>query len=86
MRAKVGSSWLSITVNNTGTADAKLEYIVVNGTAMNRNVIIPYNSKAEIELPLKNPPFKPGSKVELRLHTVTGKDLRASELLRPVGT
>lgn len=72
-----GDLLLNIVVKNTGTADAKLEYIVVNGTVVRTFedlVIVPYNSQITIKILLKNPPFKTGSVVEVRLHTIAGND------------
>jgi len=78
-----GTLYLNIWVENNGTADARLEYIVANGIVAREylgGLLIPCNSSIKIELSLSESEFhfQPGSLVELRLHTSAGNDLTQS--------
>jgi len=65
---------LNLVIGNNGTADAKLEYIVVNGSVIsNEGCIIPYGSQIKIEIQL-GPSYAPNSHLVIRLHTASGKD------------
>jgi len=65
-----------ITIRNSGNVDAKLEYIVVNGTLSKPYdyIIIPYGCQANYFFTLSTDAFKPNSTAEVRLHTVSGYD------------
>lgn len=68
---------LGFLVSNNGTADARLEYIVINETAVTVGVsgkIVPYESHIAISLNLDESIFKPNTAVKLRLHTANGYD------------
>jgi len=69
-----GDLVLNLVIGNNGTADAKLEYIVVNGSVIsNEGCIIPYGSQIKIEIQL-GPSYAPNSHLVIRLHTASGKD------------
>ena len=80
------SGSLDLTIRNRGTIDARLEYIVANGTVVNEeDHIVPYGSeiKIEIQIPLS---FEPNSLLTMRLHTKSGKDFEGTIIVpRPPG-
>jgi len=74
---KVGENlYLAITIRNLGAKDAKLEYIVANGTIVNEeNHIIPHCGQIHIEIPVNS---EPNSLLIIRLHTSSGNDFEQS--------
>jgi len=65
-----GKLYLGITIRNLGAKDAKLEYIVANGTVVDEeDHIIPRCGQIEISVDCE-----PNSLLIVRLHTVSGND------------
>lgn len=70
---------LNVIIRNNGTADAKLEYIVVNGSVVSSEMllllprIVPYDSQVEMKIQLDSS-CAPNSRLAMRLHTASGKD------------
>jgi hypothetical protein len=64
----------NITISNSGTNDAKLEYLIVNGTTYYPSTIIPYDDAVDVNVYLINAPITNDSTFEIRLHTQAGND------------
>ena len=79
-----GNLYLAITVRNLGAKDAKLEYIVANGTVVDEgNRIVPRCGQVDIEIPVDS---EPNSLLIMRLHTSSGNDFEQSIIIpQPTG-
>jgi len=77
---KVGENlYLAITIRNLGAKDAKLEYIVANGTVVDEeNHIVPRCAQIDIEIPVDS---EPNSLLIMRLHTSSGNDFEQSVII-----
>ena len=79
-----GNLYLAITIRNLGAKDAKLEYIVANGTIVDEgNRIVPHCAQIDIEIPVDS---EPNSLLIMRLHTSSGNDFEQSVIVpQPTG-
>lgn len=79
-----GNLYLAITIRNLGAKDAKLEYIVANGTVVDmENRIVPHCGQIDIEIPVDS---EPNSLLIMRLHTSSGNDFEQSLVIpQPTG-
>jgi len=74
-----GNLYLAITIRNLGGKDAKLEYVVANGTVVDEgNHIVPRCGQIDIEIPVDS---EPNSLLIVRLHTSSGNDFEQSVIV-----
>jgi hypothetical protein len=65
----------NITIRNSGTTDATLEYLLVNGITRNYpSTIIPYDDEVDVSVYLINAPITSDSTFKIRLHTHAGNE------------